>query len=270
MAPDTQGVASVRYRNGFTLIELLVVIAILSVLVSILLPTLQQAKELARASVCLANIKTLGPAHIFYGQDYADVIPLPRWKRSGDDVYWYHQLVDYLGSKRREGVGADRAGDVPEVAKTGCPTAVKDKRENYGMNEFLMLFWTDYLVLSNGLIRSNTYIGRDPYGDTYPYTLPAPGNAAYTWHYSQIPFPARRFIMGDSGSGVGTCGPHRGADPSGYSWSEWLFPPYNSNGYYVGGAPNRHGNRTNANYVFCDSHAEIMLPEQASDAFHVH
>ena len=61
-------------RHGFTLIELLVVIAIISLLVSILLPSLQKAKDLARQTVCLSRHKQIGLAIAMYTQDSGGIL----------------------------------------------------------------------------------------------------------------------------------------------------------------------------------------------------
>jgi prepilin-type N-terminal cleavage/methylation domain-containing protein len=58
-----------KRKNGFTLIELLVVIAIISLLVSILVPSLQKAKELAKRVSCLSNLKQIGIGMHIYADD---------------------------------------------------------------------------------------------------------------------------------------------------------------------------------------------------------
>ena len=58
-----------RNRSGFTLIELLVVIAIIALLVSILMPSLRRARELAKISVCMSNLKTLALAWRLYAEE---------------------------------------------------------------------------------------------------------------------------------------------------------------------------------------------------------
>src|SRR5579872_3878616 len=59
-----------RRRTGFTLIELLVVIAIIAILAAILFPVFARAREQARKTSCLSNLKQIGTASMMYAQDY--------------------------------------------------------------------------------------------------------------------------------------------------------------------------------------------------------
>ena len=62
-------------KKGFTLIELLVVIAIIALLVSILMPSLQVAKEMAKDVVCRSNQKNICYAIHLYAEDYDEFYP---------------------------------------------------------------------------------------------------------------------------------------------------------------------------------------------------
>src|SRR5688500_9708802 len=68
--------STVASSRGFTLVELLVVIGIIAVLMSLLLPTLGRARESARRTTCLSNLRQVHLAFHFYAAGNRDRVPL--------------------------------------------------------------------------------------------------------------------------------------------------------------------------------------------------
>jgi prepilin-type N-terminal cleavage/methylation domain-containing protein len=64
-----------KSAKGFTLIELLVVIAIIAILAAILFPVFARAREKARQTACISNVKQLGLAWMMYVQDHDETFP---------------------------------------------------------------------------------------------------------------------------------------------------------------------------------------------------
>ncbi len=75
----SQGFTTSKY-SAFTLIELLVVIAIIAILAAILFPVFAQAREKARQTACLSNLKQIGLSVMQYAQDNDDVLPTTGWQ----------------------------------------------------------------------------------------------------------------------------------------------------------------------------------------------
>ena len=65
-----------KRREAFTLIELLVVVAIIALLISILLPSLSRARELAKRAVCASNQRGLGQGEAIYANENQNSFPI--------------------------------------------------------------------------------------------------------------------------------------------------------------------------------------------------
>jgi prepilin-type N-terminal cleavage/methylation domain-containing protein len=131
-------------NSGFTLVELLVVIAIIGVLVALLLPAVQAAREAARRTQCINHLKQLGIALHNYHDTYL-VFPPGQYNLLGVDgrpnrACWYHSVLPFveqtaLAASHDVGIRAgtaaftwaDRHTIVPTFRCPSDPNAPKNK-----------------------------------------------------------------------------------------------------------------------------------------------
>ncbi|MBN1553310.1 MAG: type II secretion system protein [Phycisphaerae bacterium] len=123
-----------NHRHGFTLIELLVVIAIISLLVSILLPSLQKARELSKNLVCAATERSHGVAFATYASEYDGWLPL--YAYFGPEP-WFFKLMPYLDgtTPQSDSMVTSFALKVYTCPMQNEPVFISRHQISYGMNQ---------------------------------------------------------------------------------------------------------------------------------------
>ena len=135
-------------RSGFTLIELLVVIAIIAILAAILFPVFARAREKARLTSCLSNLKQCSLATLMYIQDYDETFPrtpnvvdwqlapnLPEAKQGW--LYWAQMVKPYV--KNEQILACPSDSGLPNISP--WPTT-----SVYKWDRAMTSYWQNYIL----------------------------------------------------------------------------------------------------------------------------
>jgi prepilin-type N-terminal cleavage/methylation domain-containing protein/prepilin-type processing-associated H-X9-DG protein len=127
-------------KHGFTLIELLVVIAIIAILAAILFPVFARAREKARQTSCLSNIKEITLGALMYVQDYDECLfghiqgtRTTFYPPTGVFMNWAQQIYPYVKN--------EQIYLCPSYRSATWSSFPRDSSLGYGMNYWLTYYY---------------------------------------------------------------------------------------------------------------------------------
>ncbi len=270
-----------RTHKAFTLIELLVVIAIIAILAAILFPVFAQAKQAAKKTVCLSNMKELGLAFQMYGGDNDDNFPAPITNKgiAGNSATTPVIPPTWVtGDPNNASKFSDAGGIYPYVKQRnnggaqnmfGCPNAVtgvstkvsysSPPGQNYVMNQYLQPGWGGLYHLTAG--QTSWSKATDPTSKTDPnYGSYAPFSP------TQSNAPSDVILLFEAAQEVST--PDTGFDGSVNRYGTPFYQGFG--GACTSHLSDKYGNvpclqpgdfhNEFSNFAFVDGHAKSMKP----------
>lgn len=240
-----------RASAGFTLIELLVVVAIIALLIAILLPSLNNARERSKEVTCGANVRSVAMAALLYTQDFTGFLPPAigeptrtvasnprpsRWQHSGnfatpptDSSYWMGDFLieaGFVNFKNWDCPSNDGAGIIYNTATSPwTPVGTVSPGVEFGLSGF----YDQWSGAPN-----NTF-----------FDMTTSGNAAAKLAAAQLPlrftrinYPTRGMMFADVAPGAR---------------SPFIYP---------NGSKMMHGNQTRGNVSFMDGHVETLTAKE--------
>jgi len=182
-------------KRGFTLIELLVVIAIIAILAAILFPVFARAREKARQSSCLSNVKQMTLGVLMYTQDYDETTPLSAGytqevdvldpEDGGNDtdyshIYWFECIVPYVKNAQIFSCPSYSGKNISSGGSPSAPHPRFPDGVNYGFNTYAAR-----KTLGNFVHPAQVGLICDGYNNYWRLKCPGSDNDHYMWSYNR-------------------------------------------------------------------------------------
>lgn len=160
-----------RQSKGFTLIELLVVIAIIAILAAILFPVFARAREQARKSACMSNLKQIGLGVMMYVQDNDESYPVCVFvPPTGSFIYWYQVIAPYVNNTQV--FVCPSAGPIQGSGGYGWNIGGTGANNGFGYRSVAGSWYTPSgtgpAMLSSVDEPASTFLASDPASNGYP------------------------------------------------------------------------------------------------------